>query len=90
MTSKFGDERLFFSHVKTSVDVNLWDDDLKKEMRGDDAPEPGDKPVRTWDTSVWPTDDAEEAEEKFMETLSLYGCPFNWLFEAGNRTSPPL
>ena len=87
VTSKFGDERLHFQHVRTNEDRQYWDQDTKKEDRLID-PKMSTKPEFDWDTSAWPTESDEDAESMYLDQIERYGCPFYWLFSSD--TSPEL
>ena len=74
-TSKFGDERLFFQHIRGYRDQKLYEGgwakyDFKRASN-----------MSGWGTSVpdtWPATNAE-AKTKYMEQERLFGCPFAWL-----------
>lgn len=88
ITSLFGDQRMYFQHVKTNEDMDLWDKELKKASKKIDPKASSDQPYkRTWDVSPFPTDD-EEAKELMQDNQDKYGCPFAWLFKSGNEFLP--
>ena len=85
VTSKFGDERLFFQHVRTNKDRRFWTRETKKADKDID-PKITPREIHEWDTSEWPTDDEEAAEDMFMDQIAGGGCPFAWLLWPDNET----
>ena len=82
-TSEFADLRMFFQHERFQNDMNLYSDEWSRAGRR----EIGlweDVQDEDWGTTVptgtngWP-EDHEEAEERFVEQIASYGCPFAWL-----------
>lgn len=83
LTSKFGDERLHFQHVRPSMDRPYWTRAVR--LAADEVdPEQALPDIHQddFDVSAWPTDDVA-AEEMLIDQIEQYGCPFYWLF-AGN------
>ena len=81
VTSRFGDERLHFQHVRTKRDKKYWDKATREAFAdGELEPVMDPKPAEhDWDISAWPTDD-EKAKEMAMELDAAGECPFAWLF----------
>ena len=65
-TSKFGDERLHFQHVRTKRDFKYWKGTDKTYLKTIHPLMEVD-PDRVWDVSAWPSDDAEAAEDMYIE-----------------------
>ena len=80
LTSKFGDERLHFQHVRTKKDRKFWSADLKAADKLVD-PVFYTREIHDWDTSTF---DAEGiGSEAFVEqVVSQSECPFAWLYES--------
>ena len=78
-TSKWGDENLYFRHVNIGRDRMYWSRDLKR-LNEDPLFNKKD-PTEIWGNQVpdtWPSD-PEEAEDKYIDQMNKYGCPFAWL-----------
>ena len=80
LTSKFGDERLHFQHVRTKKDRKFWSSELKAADKLVD-PVFYTREIHDWDTSTF---DAEGiGSEAFVEqVVSQSECPFAWLYES--------
>ena len=88
VTSKFGDERFFFQHVRTKRDFKYWSGSTKTTLK---ALHPLlDEVSHEWDVAEWPTTSEEEAEDYYMDQINTYGCPFAWLLYDSNTTEPAL
>ena len=74
-TSVFGDERLYFQHIRGNTDLDYYPDGWG---RFDTRRQPDDEGWGTTVPDTWPATD-EEAKTKFMEQERLFGCPFAWL-----------
>ena len=80
LTSKFGDERLHFQHVRTKKDRKYWSDELKAADKEHD-PVFYTRDIHKWDTSTFDPD--EIGSEAFVEqVVSQSECPFAWLYES--------
>ena len=80
VTSKFGDERLHFQHVRTKRDKKYWDKQTKEEF-SDGLLEPifDPKPAeKDWDITGWPTND-NDAKDMYEQLDKAGECPFAWL-----------
>ena len=88
MTSKFGDERLYFQHVRTKRDFKYWSGTTKTTLKS--IHPLMDEVVHEWDVSEWPTASEEDAEDFYMDQIATYGCPFAWLLYDTNATDPAL
>lgn len=79
LTSKFGDERLHFQHVRTKKDRKYWG----KELRAADLevdPVFFTREIHSWDTSTFDKD--QIGSEAFVkQVISESECPFAWLFD---------
>ena len=84
-TSKFGDERLHFQHVRTGRDRKFWTKETKKADKLID-PKITPREIHDWDVSAWPSDNDDEAHEFFMDQIEESGCPFAWLLWPDNNT----
>ena len=74
-TSVFGDERLYFQHLRGPQDKKLY----KKEWKQFDFKRTEEHTSwGRWAPATWPTTN-EEAKYKYMEQERLFGCPFAWL-----------
>ena len=82
VTSKFGDERLHFQHVRTKRDKKYWDKATKNafddgELEPLMSPKPEEE-EHNWDISAWPTND-DDAKDMYLELDKAGECPFAWL-----------
>ena len=88
-TSKFGDERLFFAHMRQELDRQYFPRDWRQADAQNDPAFDRDDPAETWTSPVpamdsqggWPSDDAA-AKTMWMEQIETHGCPFYWLLES--------
>jgi hypothetical protein len=83
-TSVFGDERLFFQHVDTTNDRDLWPNawvglNEDPKFNQNDADNVWGNEVPTGEFG-WP-EDAEEAEARYLAQIDTYSCPFAWLLD---------
>ena len=65
MTSKFGDERLYFQHVRTKRDFKYWSGQTKTTLKS--IHPLMDEVEHEWDVSEWPTASEEDAEDFYMD-----------------------
>ena len=87
-TSKFGDERFYFQHVRTKRDFKYMSGATKTTLK---SIHPLMSEVEhEWDVSAWPTESEEAAEDFYMDQINTYGCPFAWLLYSDNETDPAL
>ena len=79
-TSRFGDERLHFQHVRVWNDYAYW----PREWRTNhDDVHINQTPESTWGRTlpgVWPERE-EDAEAFYLEQQIHYDCPFAWLLQ---------
>lgn len=79
ITSRFGDERLFFQHRGMREDH-----ELQPQWRRH-IPQVQDTDWPRINLDEWPTDD-DEAKAWFRGSVSEHKCPFAWLL--GNEINP--
>jgi len=82
VTSKWGDESLFFQHRQIFKDRKFWPRSWKRlnEDVRFDKKDPDNVFGNT--TPAWP-EDTEEAKELYVEQMNTWGCPFEWLMPEG-------
>ena len=85
-TSRFGDERLHFQHIKVQNDRRSWPREWK---RANDNVQFEQNESDEWDNGLdvpeerWPATD-EAAKEFYIKNVSNenIGCPFGWLLDS--------
>jgi len=86
VTSRWGDEKLFFRHRRVNNDhkfwPNAWLNDNEDHFFSRHDPE--NRYGRS--TPAWPQDE-EEAKDLYMDQEAAWGCPFEWLMPAGWKSS---
>ena len=74
-TSVFGDERLYFQHLRGPQDSRLYE----KEWKQYDFKRTAEHiSWGRWAPATWPTK-TNKAKALYMEQERLFGCPFAWL-----------
>jgi len=81
VTSEWADLRLFFKHDRIKEDRKSWPRKWRRH-----APEisfsRAEENLFGNEVPYWPTNE-EEAEDKFIDQVTKWGCPFEWLMPEG-------
>ena len=84
--SKFGDERLFFAHMRMEFDMDYYPGSWKKWSEDPKIDSTDDANLWTYgvpemdSSGGWPSDDAG-AQTMWDQQINDHGCPFYWLLE---------